>query len=329
LKQRAGELLPIPYFHLVFTLPSEVAELALENKRLLYGLLFEAASQTLREVAANPRHLGAHQLGVLAVLHTWGQNLMHHPHLHCVVSGGGLSADGAQWIAAKPRYFLPVRVLSRVFRNHYRRLLERAYQRGEIEFHGRLARLADPAAFRRWLAAAAGREWVVYAKRPFGGPELVLKYLARYTHRVAISNNRLVKYQSRQVTFRYKDYAHGGQGRSMTLTAHEFIRRFLMHVLPEGFMRIRHYGYLANRRRSEKLALCRQLLGAPAPSAMAAPSNLEAEAAAPPALSEPAVRCPVCAEGRLHVIEHFEPAAVARRRPPAAPHAHHPREDTS
>jgi len=241
---------------------SEVAELALQNKRLLYGLLFEAASQTLREVAADPRHLGARQLGVLAVLHTWGQTLMHHPHLHCVVSGGGLSQDGAAWIASRRHYFLPVRVLSRVFRNRRRRLLQQAYERGEVQFHGQLQGLAEPAAFRRWLAAATGREWVVYAKRPFGSPELVLKYLARYTHRVAISNNRLVKYQSRQVTFRYKDYAHGGQGRSMTLTAHEFIRRFLMHVLPEGFMRIRHYGYLANRRRGEKLALCRQLLGA-------------------------------------------------------------------
>jgi hypothetical protein len=329
LKLRAAELLPIPYFHLVFTLPSQIADLALQNKRLLYGLLFQAASQTLREVAANPRHLGAHQVGVLAVLHTWGQNLMHHPHLHCVVSGGGLSADGRQWIAAKPHYFLPVRVLSRVFRNRYRRLLEQAYQRGEVEFHGRLLPLAEPAAFRRWLAEATRTDWVVYAKRPFGGPELVLKYLARYTHRVAIANSRLVKYQSGQVTFRYKDYAHGGQDRFMTLTAREFIRRFLVHVLPEGFMRIRHYGYLANRQRSEKLARCRQLLGAPhvleAPSA----SDPTAETAATPPSAEPLVRCPACREGRLHVIERWEPASFDGVRCPATRRAHGPRGDTS
>ena len=217
-----------------------------------------------------------------------------------------------------------MRVLSRVFRNRYRRLLEQAYQRGEVEFHGRLSSLAEPAAFRRWLAAATGHEWVVYAKRPFGGPELVLKYLARYTHRVAISNNRLVKYQSHQVTFRYKDYAHGGQSRLMTLSAHEFIRRFLMHVLPEGFMRIRHYGYLANRRRGEKLARCRELLGASAPGE-ASPS-IELAAAPPPA---PAASCPVCAEGRLQVVERWEPVWTYVGRPTATRPLDRPRGDTS
>jgi hypothetical protein len=331
LQQRSAELLPIPYFHLVFTLPREIADLALQNKRLLYGLLFQAASQTLREVAANPRHLGAHEIGVLAVLHTWGQNLMHHPHLHCVVSGGGLSTDGQRWIAAKPHYFLPVRVLSRVFRNRYRRLLEQAYQRGEVQFHGRLSSLAEPARWRRWLAGATRSEWVVYAKRPFGGPELVLKYLARYTHRVAIANSRLVKYQDGQVTFRYKDYAHGGQSRMMTLAAREFVRRFLLHVLPEGFMRIRHYGYLANRRRHEKLARCRELLSVTATAAAPeAPPILAAqvEAAAPPP-APPVAPCPVCAEGRLHVIERWEPAWMGVARPCATPRAHSPRGDTS
>ena len=324
LAQRSAELLPIPYFHLVFTLPSQIAELALQNKRLLYGLLFQAASETLREVAANPRHLGAHDVGVLAVLHTWGQNLMHHPHLHCVVSGGGLSADGRRWIAAKPHYFLPVRVLSRVFRNRYRKLLEQAYRRGDVQCHGRLCQLANPARWRRWLTAATQREWVVYAKRPFGGPDLVLKYLARYTHRVAIANSRLVKYQDGQVTFGYKDYAHGGQGRSMTLAGQEFVRRFLMHVLPEGFMRIRQYGYLANRRRREKLARCRELLDATTPQEAPPPSEPAVEAAAAPPPAAPTVRCPLCAEGRLHVIERWERAWIEidrslTTRPPCRP----------
>jgi hypothetical protein len=261
LKQREAELLPIPYFHVVFTLPAEVARLALQNKRLLYGMLFEAASQTLRQVAANPRHLGADEIGLLAVLHTWGQNLMHHPHLHCVVSGGGLSQGGTRWIASNQHYFLPVKVLSRVFRNKYRALLQKAFERGELAFFGELQPLTDPRAFQDYLAAATTREWVVYAKRPFREATCVLKYLARYTHRVAISNTRLLGYRDGQVTFRYKDYAHASEQRTMTVTATEFIRRFLLHVLPEGFMRIRHYGYLANRHRREKLATCRRLLG--------------------------------------------------------------------
>jgi hypothetical protein len=305
LAQRSAELLPIPYFHLVFTLPQSIAQLALQNKRLLYGLLFEAAHQTLKEVAANPSHLGAHDVGVLAVLHTWGQNLMHHPHLHCVVSGGGMSEDGARWISARRHYFLPVRVLSRVFRNRYRRLLVQAYDRGEIQFHGRLRELAAPAAFHRWLAAATAGEWVVYAKRPFGGPETVLKYLARYTHRVAIANSRLVAYQAGRVTFRYKDYAHEGRERLMTLAAAEFSRRFLMHVLPGGFMRIRLYGYLANRHRRRKLALCRQLLGAAPPHDGQAPSPKE-----PGPTEDATERCPACPEGQWRIVERWEPEAI-------------------
>ena len=311
LKQREAELLPVPYFHVVFTLPAEVGALASQNKRLLYGMLFEAASQTLMQVAANPRHLGAAEIGLLAVLHTWGQNLMHHPHLHCVVSGGGLSADRTRWIATKPYYFLPVKVLSRVFRNKYRALLQKAFERGEIAFFGELQPLADPKIFRRYLDAVTRGEWVVYAKPPFGSPSCVLKYLARYTHRVAISNRRLLGYRDGRVTFRYKDYARGSQSRVMTVTAGEFIRRFLLHVLPEGFMRIRHYGYLANRHRQQRLELCRRLLGsaaatetpADAEPTQTAPSKQEAEESSP--------CCPICKTGRMQITETFE--RLARR----------------
>ena len=306
LKQREAELLPIPYFHVVFTLPAELAALALQNKRLLYGMLFEAASQTLMQVAANPRHLGADEIGLLAVLHTWGQNLMHHPHLHCVVSGGGLSKDGTRWIASKKHYFLPVKVLSRVFRNKYRALLLKAFQRGELKFFGELQPLADPRAFQRYLDAATTREWVVYAKRPFNDATCVLKYLARYTHRVAISNSRLLGYQDGKVTFRYKDYAHESQQRTMTVPATEFIRRFLLHVLPDGFMRIRHYGYLANRHRRERLETSRRLLGCSAlpegPTEMEEP---EGEPCEEGGTVDATIRCPACKTGRMRIIDTF------------------------
>ena len=306
LKQREAELLPIPYFHVVFTLPAEIAALALQNKRLFYGMLFEAASETLMQVAANPRHLGANEIGLLAVLHTWGQNLMHHPHLHCVVSGGGLSKNRKRWIASKKHYFLPVKVLSRVFRNKYRALLQKAFQRGELEFFGELQPLTDARAFRRYLDAATKREWVVYAKRPFNDATCVLKYLAGYTHRVAISNSRLLSYRDGKVTFRYKDYAHESQQRTMTIPATEFIRRFLLHVLPDGFMRIRHYGYLANRHRREKLEICRRLLGC------AAATVVSADEEPPPSASceqsdgkEATIPCPACKTGRMRIIETF------------------------
>jgi hypothetical protein len=306
LKEREAELLPIPYFHVVFTLPAEIADLALQNKRLLYGMLFEAASQTLMEVAANPRHLGAEQIGLLAVLHTWGQNLLHHPHLHCVVSGGGLSRDGSRWIAAKEYYFLPVKVLSRVFRRKFLALLERAFDRGELVFFGELQSLVEPSAFRRFLEAATRREWVVYAKRPFQDATCVLKYLARYTHRVAISNSRLLDYREGKVTFRYKDYAHQGQERTMTLQASEFIRRFLLHVLPDGFMRIRHYGYLANRHRHEKLELCRRLLGGAAPAETDVPAEpAEKLPCEDGGEIETTIPCPFCKAGRMRTVRTF------------------------
>jgi hypothetical protein len=330
LARREAELLRIPYFHLVFTLPPEVAALALQNKRLLYGMLFEAASRTIAEVAANPRHLGAHDVGILAVLHTWGQNLMHHPHLHCVVSGGGLSRDGQRWVASKSYYFLPVRVLSRVFRRNYCELLRRAYTDGEIQFHGQLATLAERPAFEELLAAAATREWIVYAKRPFQEPSCVLKYLARYTHRVAIANSRLVRYHAGRVTFRYKDYADHGRMRMMTLSGSEFIRRFLMHVLPKGFMRIRYFGYLANRQRQEKLAHCRSLLGAAVLPSEPDVVHESVERMMNADDAEP-IACPACQQGALRIIFQWDRYSPAAEQPPlpVARYLEQQREDSS
>jgi hypothetical protein len=266
LAREAELLLPVDYYHVVFTLPAELSELALANPRLLYNSLFQAASATLREVAANPKRLGA-QIGVLAVLHTWGQNLHHHPHLHCVVTGGGLSCNSAgvldgspRWVSCRTGFFLPVRVLSRVFRGKYLELLRAAFDQGQLTFPGRLGPLAETHHFVEYVRPLYKKEWVVYSKAPFGGPEQVLKYLSRYTHRVAISNHRLLKLEDGQVTFRYQDYAADRRQKTMTLSAEEFLRRFVQHVLPRGFVKIRHYGLLANRQRAEKLHLCRRLL---------------------------------------------------------------------
>ncbi len=264
LAERQAELLPVPYFHVVFTVPAPVAEIAFHNKAVVYALLFQAAAETLRRIAADPRHLGA-EIGVTAVLHSWGQTLQHHPHLHCVVPGGGPSPDGTRWIACRPGFFLPVRVLSRLYRRLFLEGLQAAFDAGELRFFGALAALAAPAAFARRLAALSRDEWVVYAKRPFGGPEQVLAYLGRYTHRVAIANSRLIKLEDGQVSFRWRDYRHHDKDKVMTLAAAEFIRRFILHALPDGFHRIRHYGFLANGQRAAKLALCRRLLAAPAP----------------------------------------------------------------
>ena len=298
---REAELLPVAYFHLVFTLPAALGPIALQNPRVVYGLLFRAAAETLQQIAADPKHLGA-EVGFLAVLHTWGQNLQHHPHVHCVVPGGGPSPDGSRWVACRPGFFLPVRVLSRVFRGKFLALLRAAFDRGRLAFHGQLGPLADPGEFRRRLAASARTEWVVYAKPPFGGPGQVLKYLARYTHRVAISNRRLVALEDGEVTFRWKDYARGGKRKAMTLRAVEFIRRFLLHVLPAGFVRIRHYGFLANRVCREKLALCRALLGA---EATAEPRDAEPGSGADGAVEGPpaAHACPACGAGRMVIVE--------------------------
>jgi Putative transposase/Transposase zinc-binding domain len=265
LEKRQAELLPCEYFHVVFTLPEPLAKLSLQNKRQMYSLLFRATAETLQTIAADPKHLGA-QIGFFCILHTWGQTLTAHPHLHCVVPGGGISLDGRQWIACRPGFFLPVKVLSRRFRKLYLRYLEQAFAAGKLQFHGDLEQWADAQNFARYLAPLAEMEWVVYAKPPFGGPERVLDYLGRYTHRIAISNNRLIELKDGKVTFAYKDYKHEQRQKVMTLSADEFLRRFLMHVLPDGFQRIRHYGLLGNRHRAENLARCRELLGVSAPT---------------------------------------------------------------
>ena len=264
LEKRQAELLPCEYFHVVFTLPEPLAKLSLQNQRQIYSLLFRATAETLQTIAADPKHLGA-QIGFFCVLHTWGQILTAHPHLHCVVPGGGITLDGRRWIACRPGFFLPVKVLSRLFRKLYLRYLERAFAAGKLRFHGDLEKLSDAKEFAQYLAELAEIEWVVYAKPPFGGPERVLDYLGRYTHRIAISNNRLIELKDGKVTFTYKDYKHEQRQKVMTLSADEFLRRFLMHVLPDGFQRIRHYGLLGNRHRAENLTRCRELLGVVAP----------------------------------------------------------------
>jgi hypothetical protein len=265
LADRQADLLPVPYFHVVFTMPAPIAEIAFQNKAVVYAILFAAAAETLRIIAADPKHLGA-EIGLLAVLHTWGQNLHHHPHVHCVVPGGGPSADGTRWVGCRPGFFLPVKVLSRLYRRLFLTRLQAAFDAGQLRFFGALASLAGRAAFAVSLRPLRAIPWVVYAKRPFGGPEQVLDYLARYTHRVAIANSRLVTLADGRVSFLWKDYRHHDKRKVMTLDADEFIRRFLLHVLPDGFHRIRHYGYLANGGRVAKLACCRRLLAAPEPA---------------------------------------------------------------
>lgn len=265
LEDRQSELLPVSYFHVVFTVPAQIADIALQNKAVVYAILFQAAAETVRTIAADPKHLGA-EIGTVSVLHTWGQNLHHHPHIHAIVPGGGLSLDGQRWVACRPGFFLPVRVLSRLFRRLFLERLQAAYDAGQLGFFGSQTDLADPAAFRQHLNGQRALNWVVYAKRPFGGPQQVLEYLGRYTHRVAIANSRLVNLDQGQVSFRWKDYRHHDKLKLMTLSAGEFIRRFLLHVLPDGFHRIRHYGFLANGHRAAKLAQCRMLLQAPTPN---------------------------------------------------------------
>ena len=295
LAARETELLPVPYFHVVFTLPQQIGTLALQNAREIYSILFGAAAETLLTISADPKRLGA-AIGFLAVLHTWGQNLHAHPHLHCVVPGGGISADGAKWIGCrKQSFFLPVQVLSSRFRNVFLASLREAFSEGRLQFHGELAGLATPAAFAALCNRAKKIKWVVHAKPPFGGPGQVLKYLARYTHRVAISNSRILSIADGKVTFLWKDYADGNKTKAMSLDAVEFIRRFLLHILPTGFVRIRQFGFLANRARREKLALCRALLGAPS----APPRSALAEAGERKADEK---LCPVCGTGHMILI---------------------------
>ena len=264
LDARQADLLPVAYYHVVFTLPAPIADIAYQNKAVVYGLLFDVAAETLLRIAADPKHLGAN-IGATLVLHTWGSALTHHPHVHGIVPGGGLSPDGKSWVACRPGFFLSVRVLSRLFRRRFLEELQRVHQAGRLQFFGEHAALADASHFSRWLAPLRKCEWVVYAKRPFAGPEAVLAYLSRYTHRVAISNSRLIAIDERGITFRWKDYRAKGHTRykAMTLEPGEFMRRFLLHVLPGGFHRIRHYGLLANGARTASLALARELLHVP------------------------------------------------------------------
>ena len=313
LAARRAELLPVEYFHVVFTLPHALNALAQGNPRVVYTLLFRAVAATLTTFGRDPRHLGG-DLGGTAILHTWGQNLSQHLHLHCVVSGGALTQDGARWIAAPPGFLFPVRALARVFRGKYLQALYRAFTTGKLRFAGSLAALADPQAFATWLRDLRQQDWVVYAKRPFAGPTQVLEYLGRYTHRVAISNERLVSHTDGVVRFRWRDYADGDRVKIMTLAAEEFIRRFLLHVVPGGFVRIRHFGFLANRTRRAKLARCRALLAQPpAPAA----SAIESVSALMRRLTGIDIeRCPVCQQGQLHVTEILAPTSPPTRRVP-------------
>ena len=307
LAARRQELLPTRYVHVVFTLPRELAPLALQNKKVIYDLLFRASAETLLEVARDPKHLGA-QIGFFSVLHTWSQKLELHPHVHCVVPAGGLSADHPHWIKTRYAFFLPVKVLSRVFRGKFVAALKRAFCDGRLRFHGDLTLLAQPKTFSSWLRPLFRKDWVIYSKRPFGGPQQVLRYLGRYTHRVAISNHRLISFADGQVTFRWRDSAHNNEQKLMTLALDEFLRRFLLHLLPEGFVRIRNFGFLANRKRATNLPLCFQLLGAAATLPTEQDSSDTNNAT-------DLWRCPKCG-GPMMVVERFTAAEIQFRSPP-------------
>lgn len=304
LQQRMRELLPTAYFHVVFTVPPAIAEIALQNKRTVFQILFRASAATLLTIAADPKHLGA-TVGFFSILHTWGQNLLFHPHVHCVVTGGGLSKAG-DWLASRPDFFLSVRVLSRLFRRLFLEALQSAYDKGTLEFHGSLQSLREPQSFQQHLAPARQTEWVVYAKPPFGSAGQVIEYLSRYTHRVALSNQRLLACQQGQVTFRYKDYSSGDPQlcRQMTLAADEFLRRFLLHVLPAGLQRVRHYGLLTNRYRAGNLARCRELLLGPRSALLPTAAQLAALLAL---IVEPAARCPKCKIGLMMRVSQIPP----------------------
>jgi len=303
---RRRELLPTRYLHVVFTLPRRLAPLVLQNKKVIYDLLFRASAETLLEVARDPRHLGA-EIGFFSVLHTWSQKLSLHPHVHCVVPAGGLSFDHTNWVRSPNNYFLPKKVLRKVFRGKFVDALKQAFQNGQLNFHGDLQLLGQPNTFAAWLRPLFRQHWVVYLKRPFGGPAYVLHYLGRYTHRVAISNHRLVSFTNGQVTFRCR--AHHNELKLMTLSLHEFLRRFLLHILPQGFVRIRHFGFLANRRRATTLPLCFQLLGSPQESNTEAHTSSTGD-------SLRLYRCPKCG-GPMKVIERLTAAEIQLRSPPA------------
>ncbi len=306
IEARRNELLPSPYVHVVFTLPPQLAALALQNRKLIYGLLLRASAETLLEVARNSRHLGA-EIGFFSVLHTWNQKLQLHPHVHCVVPAGGLALDHTRWIRSRPRFFLPIAVLRRVFRGKFVASLKSAFERRQLHLAGELAPLTHPKFFAAWLRPLYRKDWIVYSKPPFGGPEYVLHYLGRYTHRVAISNHRLVSLVDGQVTFRWRDSAHHNEQKLMTLSRDEFLRRFLLHLLPKGFVRIRHFGFLANRRRSTLLPLCLAALSTV--SSQTTPETSTAQE------SDPLWRCPKCG-GPMAVIERLTAAQLQLRSPP-------------
>jgi Putative transposase/Transposase zinc-binding domain len=313
LAEREAELLPAPYFHGVFSLPARIADIAYQNKAVIYDLLFKASSETMLTIAADPKHLGA-RIGILSVLHTWGSALTHHPHVHMIVPGGGFALDRKHWAACRPSFFLPVRVLSRLFRRLFLQQLAAAHAAGKLQFFGHHAPLSDARAFAAYLAPLRGTEWVVYSKRPFGGPKEVLRYLARYTHRVAISNRRLIACDDNGVTFKWKDYRIEGPERYkvMTLAAHEFIRRFLMHVLPAGFHRIRYYGLLASGKRAENVARARELLTPPIlPVDAIKAASVSTNANEPQAPKHP---CPCCG-GNMIIIERFQRGCSPKYRP--------------
>ena len=307
LKARERELLPTRYVHAVFTLPRELAPLALQNKRLVYNLLFHASAETLLEIARDPRHLGA-EIGFFSVLHSWNQRLEFHPHVHCVIAAGGLAPDHASWVSARRSFFLPIGVLSRVFRGKFVEGLRNAFHRGDLKFHGSLRPLAEPRSFRAGLRALFRQDWIVYAKPPFGGPQHVLRYLGAYTHRVAISNSRLIALADGKVTFRWRDSAHGNKKRPMTLEIDEFLRRFLLHVLPPAFVRIRNFGFLANRRRATLLPLCFHLLRSSRQTA-ASPASTPADN------THSLWRCQLCG-GTMRVVERISAAQLLLRSPP-------------
>ncbi len=314
LADRQADLLPVPYYLLVFTLPAPIAAIAYQNKAELYGLLFKAAAETLATIAIDPRHLGA-RIGFTCVLHTWGSAMTHHPHLHIIAPGGGLSPDGSRWLSCRPGFFLPVRVLSRLFRRLFLAGLSALHAAGRLAFHGDLADLTEADAFAAMLAPLRRADWVVYAKRPFGGPDAVLAYLARYTHRVAIANSRLVAMNRHGVTFHWKDYRARSSGKAwrktMTLTAPEFIRRFLLHVLPDGFHRIRHYGLHATDRRAATIARVRQIIAAATPATTTADRGAEISAEQSDPVDERRPPCPCCG-GRMILVERFAPGTAPR-----------------
>jgi hypothetical protein len=309
LEARQAELLPIDYFHVVFTLPEQLRDLAYQNKSVVYDLLFKTVADTLLTIGADPKHLGA-KIGVMAVLHTWGSSLVHHPHLHCIVTGGGCAVDRDQWVRCRPNFFVPVKVLARLFRRRFLAALQCAYDTGELQFYGALTFLKDPGWFAEHLRPLKKIDWVVYAKRPFAGPQAVLTYLSRYTHRVAISNRRLVAFDERGITFRYKDYRIKSHDRwkSMTLSSDEFLRRFLLHVLPPSFHRIRHYGLFANAERSDHLNRARQLLGQPPPAVTASEQRTEKTSASC------TYTCPACGSAMI-IVRTLLPQRGARAPP--------------